>query len=112
MRLPLLTTVLGLAGALNATAATPARSLYFEHHDWVVACDNTLTCRAAGYATDDTSTLSVLLTRKGGPGQAIEGRLSLRPEEGLTQPRARCTCASSSRIWARWHRPGAKVCTP
>lgn len=87
MRLPLLTTALALAGTLNATAATPARSLYFEHHDWVVACDNTLTCRAAGYATDDTSTLSVLLTRKGGPDQAIEGRLSLRPEEGLTQPR-------------------------
>lgn len=87
MRLPLLATLLALACPLTALAAAPAKSLYFQHHDWVVACDNTLTCRAAGYATDDDSTLSVLLTRKGGPDQAIQGRLTLQPEEGQTQPK-------------------------
>lgn len=87
MRSPLLTALLALALPLAAAAAAPAKSLYFQHHDWVVACDNTLTCRAAGYAADDDSTLSILLTRKGGPDQAIEGRLSLQPEEGQTQPK-------------------------
>lgn len=71
MRLPLLATLLALPCPLTALATAPAKSLYFQHHDWVVACDNTLTCRAAGYAADDDSTLSVLLTRKGGPGQVI-----------------------------------------
>ncbi|MBH1529143.1 DUF1176 domain-containing protein [Stenotrophomonas maltophilia] len=87
MRSLLPAALLALACPLSASAATPAKSLYFQHHDWIVACDNTLTCRAAGYAPDDGSTLSVLLTRKGGPGQAIQGRLSLQPEEGQPQPR-------------------------
>ncbi|EOW2138718.1 DUF1176 domain-containing protein [Stenotrophomonas sp. GD03908] len=87
MRLPLPTILLLLACPLTALAAAPAKSLYFQHHDWVAACDNTRTCRAAGYATDEDSTLSVLLTRKGGPNQAIQGRLSLQPEEGQPQPK-------------------------
>ncbi|AUI07468.1 MULTISPECIES: DUF1176 domain-containing protein [Stenotrophomonas] len=87
MRSLLPAALLALACPLSASAAAPAKSLYFQHHDWIVACDNTLTCRAAGYATDDDSTLSVLLTRKGGPGQAIQGRLSLQPEEGQPQPK-------------------------
>ncbi|WP_142805887.1 DUF1176 domain-containing protein [Stenotrophomonas maltophilia] len=87
MRLPLPTILLLLACPLTALAAAPAKSLYFQHHDWVAACDNTRTCRAAGYATDEDSTLSVLLTRKGGPGQAIQGRLTLQPEEGQPQPK-------------------------
>ena len=87
MRSPLLPALLALACPLAAAAAAPAKSLYFQHHDWVVACDNTLTCRAAGYAVDEDSTLSVLLTRKGGPNQAIQGHLSLQPDEGPTQPK-------------------------
>lgn len=87
MRFPLPTALLALACPIAALAAAPARSLYFQHHDWVVACDNTLTCRAAGYAPDDGSTLSVLLTRKGGPNQTIQGRLTLQPEEGQGQPK-------------------------
>lgn len=87
MRSLLPTALMALACPLSAIAAAPAKSLYFQHHDWVVACDNTLACRAAGYAADDGGTLSVLLTRKGGPGQPIQGRLSLQPEEGQTQPK-------------------------
>ncbi|MGF6417079.1 hypothetical protein ABH900_000540 [Stenotrophomonas sp. AN71] len=87
MRLPLPAALLALACPLAAIAAAPSKPLYFQHHDWVAACDNTLTCRAAGYAADENSTLSVLLTRKGGPNQAIEGRLSLQPEEGQAQPK-------------------------
>ena len=43
-----------------------------------MACDNTRTCRAAGYQSDDERhAISVLLTRKAGPGQAVTGRVML-----------------------------------
>ncbi|MDH7548674.1 DUF1176 domain-containing protein [Stenotrophomonas geniculata] len=87
MRFPLIFALLALACPVATRAAAPPKRLYFQHHDWVVACDNTLTCRAAGYAPDDGSTLSVLLTRNGGPAQVIQGRLSLQPEEGQPQPK-------------------------
>lgn len=67
MRSPLLPTLLALCWPLAASAADAPAGLYFQHHDWVVACDNTRTCRAAGYASGDDSTLSVLLTRGGRP---------------------------------------------
>ncbi|WP_049457480.1 DUF1176 domain-containing protein [Stenotrophomonas maltophilia] len=86
MRFCLPAALLALACPGGVAAAAAAGSLYFQHHDWVVACDNTLTCRAAGYAADEDSTLSILLTRRGGPGQAIEARLSLQPDEGQAQP--------------------------
>lgn len=86
MRLFLLPALLAATSPLAASAAAPARTLYFQHHDWIAACDNTRTCRAAGYAADEQSTLSVLLTRQGGANQAIHGRLSLQPDEGQTLP--------------------------
>jgi hypothetical protein len=62
--------------ALVAAEAQPG--VYFEHEDWELACDNTLTCRAAGYQVDDAVlSLSVLLTREGGPNQAVSGKLML-----------------------------------
>ncbi|KAG0952781.1 hypothetical protein G6F31_013519 [Rhizopus arrhizus] len=78
--------LLALVTPPAANAGAPSSRLYFQHHDWVVACDNTRTCRAAGYAADEQSTLSVLLTRKGGAHQAMQGRLSLQPDEGQARP--------------------------
>ena len=44
--------------------AQSANGLYFQHRDWEIACDNTGTCRAAGYhAEADDRRVSVLLTR-------------------------------------------------
>jgi hypothetical protein len=74
-RYPLL---FALAGTLLAapTQAVPT-GLYFSHGDWELACDNTGTCRAAGYHGDDkTLAVSVLLTRKAGPGQAVTGEMA------------------------------------
>ncbi|MFG6085981.1 DUF1176 domain-containing protein [Stenotrophomonas indicatrix] len=87
MRSPLLPTLLALCWPLAASAVDAPAGLYFQHHDWVVACDNTRTCRAAGYASGDDSTLSVLLTRAGGPNQAISGRMSLQPIDDQPQPK-------------------------
>lgn len=60
-----------LPTALWAQEKTPP-GVSFYHHDWELACDNTRTCRAAGYQSDNDELLvSVLLTRKAGPQQAL-----------------------------------------
>lgn len=60
-----------------AQAAAPS-GLHFGSSDWELACDNTRTCRAAGYQDDsDELTVSVLLTRKAGPHQPVTGQLMI-----------------------------------
>ncbi len=51
----------------------------FLHKDWELACDNTGTCRAAGYQRDQDheAPVSVLLTRVAGPGAAVSARVML-----------------------------------
>lgn len=67
-----------LLGALPALAAD-SPSVDFSHHDWELVCDNTRTCRAAGYHAEGAGALpvSVLLERKAGPGTPVTGELQL-----------------------------------
>lgn len=70
------------AGLTLLLATAPAwaggEGLAFAHKDWELACDNTGTCRAAGYQADgDRPAVSVLLTRAAGPGTAVKGQLQL-----------------------------------
>jgi hypothetical protein len=66
-----------LAGAQSQPTALGeiprAQGLYFQHKDWELACDNTLTCRAAGYSAEDSlsSAASILLSRIAGAGTPI-----------------------------------------
>lgn len=61
----------------GAQAADPS-SLTFSHHDWELACDNTRTCRAAGYQAEGQEwPVSVLLTRKAGPNQPVTAQLQV-----------------------------------
>ncbi|MFN7751806.1 MAG: DUF1176 domain-containing protein, partial [Pseudomonadota bacterium] len=54
---------LGLTGIASA-AAPPTEGFHFSHKDWEVACDNTGTCRAAGYHEDSSEArVSALVTR-------------------------------------------------
>lgn len=63
--------------SLRVEATSPA-GLAFSHNDWELACDNTRTCRAAGYQSDEEEmAVSVLLTRKAGPRQSVIGELML-----------------------------------
>lgn len=58
--------------------ASDASGFYFSHHDWELACDNTRTCRIAGYQRyQDAQAVSVLLTRQAGPQQPVTGQLKL-----------------------------------
>lgn len=58
--------------------AEKIKGLSFSHNDWEIACDNTGTCRAAGYQSDsDNLSLSVLLTRKAGAEEQVSGSVML-----------------------------------
>jgi invasion protein IalB len=68
--------------ALMSTAclAAPPAGTEFTHHDWELVCDNTRTCRAAGYQSDETdpaSAVSVLLEREAGPGRPVKAQVRL-----------------------------------
>lgn len=61
-----LITLLSAGTAAATDTGTAVEGLSFQHDDWEVACDNTRTCRAAGYQSDDGGEalpVSVLLTR-------------------------------------------------
>lgn len=74
-----------VAFSLPTPAAEPAQGLSFQHEDWELVCDNTRTCRAAGYQSDeDQQPVSVLLTRKAGANQPVSGELMLGQGEDET----------------------------
>ncbi|AWH45672.1 DUF1176 domain-containing protein [Stenotrophomonas sp. ZAC14A_NAIMI4_1] len=78
MRHTLLPALLGLALAQTAYAATPEpkAGVKFEHNNWSLACDNTRTCRAAGYSPEEPANLlSLMLERAGGPNAPVIARL-------------------------------------
>jgi hypothetical protein len=54
-----------------------AAGVYFERGDWEIACDNTLTCRIAGYSAGknhDQGWVSVLLSRAAGADAPLAGK--------------------------------------
>jgi hypothetical protein len=63
--------------ALQAQAASfPA--IPFSHKEWEVVCDNTRTCRAAGYQADDAEyKATILLTRRAGPSESTRVQLRI-----------------------------------
>lgn len=70
----------------TAQAAEP-RQVVFSHFDWEIVCDNTGTCRAAGYQPEDQDDqhhflgASVLLTRAAGPDAPVEAELQVAPAD-------------------------------
>ena len=65
-----------LTPALAAAGALPG--MQFSLHDWELVCDNTGTCRAAGYHDEQSEqAMSVLLSRKAGPAQAVIGEVTI-----------------------------------
>ncbi|MBB6337722.1 invasion protein IalB [Xanthomonas arboricola] len=86
MRPTLLAATLLLA-PVAALADAPV-GIAFEHQDWTIACDNTRTCRAAGYQPDDdgSTPVSVLLTRKAGAGQQVTAELMLGQYDEVKMP--------------------------
>lgn len=70
-----------LVVGLGLSALTEASSIQFQHKDWVLACDNTGTCRAAGYQSDQhEQVVSVLLTRKAGANEGVTAQVNFDSE--------------------------------
>lgn len=67
-------------------AATP-QGFSFAYKDWEVACDNTGTCRAAGYGAT-MGEVSVLLTRSAGPGRQASAQATFAQTERDIPPDA------------------------
>lgn len=83
--------LLGWCGAVLALAAeppAPESTLHFAHKDWEVACDNTRTCRAAGYQAEsgDSEPVSLLITRAAGPDTVPELRLQVAADKPVQGP--------------------------
>lgn len=62
---------------LSAPGIAQQSGVSFSHKDWEVVCDNTLTCRAAGYTSEDGIGGSVLFTRQAGANTAVSGEVML-----------------------------------
>lgn len=76
-----------LTSAFHATAAggdPPS----FSYKDWEVACDNTRTCRAAGYQSEagKSEPASILLTRSAGPATAVNIDLQVGGDKDVRGP--------------------------
>ena len=65
-----------LLAALAPTVAANAQS--FDGKDWQAVCDNTRSCRAAGYSVEGSDNpVSVLIARASGPGMPVVAELQL-----------------------------------
>ncbi|HEY8976415.1 MAG TPA: DUF1176 domain-containing protein [Burkholderiaceae bacterium] len=65
-----------IAVALGVPLAAHAQS--FDSQDWTVTCDNTRTCRAAGYSVEGSAMpVSLLIARAAGPNAPVYGELQL-----------------------------------
>ena len=72
--------IMGIAMVMASQIAQSSElsGLSFWRNDWELVCDNTRTCRAAGYSSDgEELSVSVLLTRKAGPSQPVTGELMI-----------------------------------
>ena len=50
-----------------------------NYQDWDLVCDNTGTCRIAGYQDESSDPVSILFTRAAGENAAVEGKLTILP---------------------------------
>jgi hypothetical protein len=71
----------------SLTAAGKESGFSFAHGDWEVVCDNTLTCRMAGYCPEEEDVEgrhcgSVRITRAAGPNAPLRGDVRLEDFPG------------------------------
>jgi len=68
--------ILSFVAALGLPLAAHGQS--FDSKDWTVVCDNTRTCRAAGYSVEGSvMPVSILIARAAGAGAPVYGELQL-----------------------------------
>ncbi|WP_284143736.1 DUF1176 domain-containing protein [Psychrobacter sp. WY6] len=77
IRLPMFAAI---SAALFSTATMASNGVEFTNQDWQVVCDNTRTCRLAGYQAENNSEfpISVLLIRRAGANAGVDGKVKGR----------------------------------
>ena len=68
-----------ISTAFFSTASMASTAIEFTSQDWQVVCDNTRTCRLAGYQAENNSEfpVSVLLVRRAGANAVVDGKVKL-----------------------------------
>ena len=64
---------------LTAMAASTSIKGIGNYQDWDLVCDNTGTCRMAGYQDESSDPVSILFTRAAGENAAVEGKFTILP---------------------------------
>ena len=59
--------------------ATSIKAIGENYQDWDLVCDNTGTCRMAGYQEEGDDPVSILFTRAAGENAAVEGKFTILP---------------------------------
>ena len=62
-----------------AAMATSIQAIGENYQDWDLVCDNTGTCRMAGYQDESSDPVSILFTRAAGQNAAVEGKFTILP---------------------------------
>ena len=62
-----------------AAMATSIQGIGENYQDWDLVCDNTGTCRMAGYQDESSDPVSILFTRAAGENATVEGKLTILP---------------------------------
>lgn len=75
--------------SISSLSLAAIQGLHFSHKDWEIACDNTGTCRAAGYQSDQDigQPVSVLLERATGTNSSIKAQVQILPLAAATPTR-------------------------
>ena len=75
--------------SISSFSLAAIQGLHFSHKDWEIACDNTGTCRAAGYQSDQNidQPVSVLLERAAGANSRIKAQVQILPLTTATPTR-------------------------
>ena len=63
----------------TAMAASTSIKGIGNYQDWDLVCDNTGTCRMAGYQDESSDPVSILFTRAAGENAAVEGKFTILP---------------------------------
>ena len=62
-----------------AAMATSIKGIGENYQDWDLICDNTGTCRMAGYQDESSDPVSILFARAAGENATVEGKLTILP---------------------------------
>lgn len=74
-----------LAGlySISSISGAAVSGLHFLHKDWELSCDNSGTCRAAGYQSDEHAErpISILLQRAAGAESSVAARVKVNVQD-------------------------------